>query len=91
MFFCFGLQGLTRPGGPTSVRPSRPGGRTSARNFNQGRRNAIEVIFVRRSLWDVSAGWWLAKRKDDHADIGLNGAGKAEPTLVEREAALRGR
>ncbi|MGB3867216.1 MAG: NADH:flavin oxidoreductase/NADH oxidase [Xanthobacteraceae bacterium] len=26
--------------------------------------------------WDVSAGWWLAKRKDGLASIGLNGAGK---------------
>jgi len=29
------------------------------------------------ALWDVSAGWWLAKRKDGLASIGLNGAGKA--------------
>ncbi|MCO5130939.1 MAG: NADH:flavin oxidoreductase/NADH oxidase [Xanthobacteraceae bacterium] len=26
--------------------------------------------------WDVSAGWWLAKRKDGLASIGLDGAGK---------------
>lgn len=26
--------------------------------------------------WDISAGWWLAKRKDGLASIGLNGAGK---------------
>lgn len=31
-------------------------------------------------LWDVSAGWWLAKRKDGLADIGFNGAGKIEKT-----------
>jgi 2,4-dienoyl-CoA reductase-like NADH-dependent reductase (Old Yellow Enzyme family) len=31
-------------------------------------------------LWDVSAGWWLAKRKDGLADIGFDGTGKIEKT-----------
>lgn len=33
--------------------------------------------------WDVSAGWWLAKRKDGLADIGFDGTGKIEKASLK--------